>query len=97
MIFFKSKSIKKLERQIVDLQRQLDTQRNKPVVLSASYEVERDGDELVAFSGGGSNEYGGRYHRREVARAKTPAGLRKTLSPQLVRLTLVNPKCREEL
>lgn len=95
MIFCKSKSIKKLEGQVASLQRQLDAQRGKPVVLSASYEVERDGDELVAFSN--NNGFNGRYHRREVARAKTPAGLRKILSPQLVRLTLVNPKCREEL
>lgn len=95
MIFRKSKFIKKLEKQIVDLQRQLDTERGKPVVLKGTYEVEKDGDELVAYRV--HQNYNGRLRRQEAARAKTPAGLRKILDPKLTRLTLVNPKCREEL
>jgi hypothetical protein len=63
----------------------------------------REGEDLVVYAepGGGRRPRGGNYAilrgGNEIARAKTPKGLRKILDPKLTKITIVTEEVREEV
>jgi hypothetical protein len=100
---FNRKRIEKLEEKVAILARTVERDRernwNSPPLSVRKVEAVREGDDLVVYkSFQPPHQYGsGQPLRVEIARAKTPAGLRKILDPKFTEITIVTPEVREEV